>query len=336
MQRVTFMINSDLSKKKTATRLSSFVLVAGVPRFKTKHSGVIDELDLTTPMDTDYKELIELGEATIETISKTQKREPCPRVLFFCSPSEGVGEGDPRLEKAYAPHLLSTYVKEINAEKQHPLEIHIAAHGNPENIGYITIEHRYNVDLFTFLLDDWFKKHLGDEITTKLKATGFNKKPIFFTFHSCNSAWAPTTPGMTQEMIEEHILNHSFIGQFKQKMTELGYRNITVSGFRGFYTHAASHTGSFVFGAPTDRPAYTANKTQFFIQANNQVSIPTHPHFPVTLPGYPNFRFFSLNPIRDGALAPEARHAITVEPLAPEAGSAITVGALALEARPKL
>jgi hypothetical protein len=310
------MLDGVLSSKKAPTRLSSFVLVPGTPRFKTKHSGVDDALDLSVPMDSDHSELIELGEATIKTLSHSGLSGLCPRVLFLCSPSQGKDEIDHRLEKAYAPHRLSTYVKEIQSDKQRPLDIHIAAHGSPEKIGSITMDGRHDAEEFAWLFDQWLEEHLGKEVKDKLKSTGFNKQPIHFTFHSCNSAWAPTVPVMTAAMIAACILKDSFIGRFKQTMTDQGYKNITVTGFRGFYTHTTSHRGSVVFGAPGDGPAFTADKTMFVITENNMVIIPSKPHFPVTFPGdskpallADGFRLFGSKPaepaIRDEALAHE-------------------------------
>ncbi len=267
MPKEWFMQNQELARLPVPKRLNTFVISPGWPT-----------------MDIDGKEYIELGEATIDLLKHTGIAGLCPRVIFLDNPKDkiiGV------VEDAYKPHRLSTYAAQIGQEKQLPLNIHIAAHTDPDTIGSITLESRVKIDAFAEAFNAWFCTHMGEAPAAALKRGRIIgskiERPIHFIFHTCNSAWAPTQLGMPTEIIAAHILNHSLIGKFKRQMTKLGFMNITVTGFRGFYAHGSSHKASFVSEYPADGRSVSAEKTKFVIAADNHVLIPSTPHFPVSL-----------------------------------------------------
>lgn len=286
------MQNPELARLPVPKRLNTFVLSPGWPT-----------------MDVDGKEYQELGEATIDLLRHAGIAGLCPRVIFLGDPKDkiiGV------VEDSYKPHRLCTYAAQIAQEKQLPLSIHIAAHTDPATIGSITLDSRVEIDAFAEAFNTWFCTHIGEAPAAVLKSGRIIgskiERPIHFIFHTCNSAWAPTQVGMPTEIIAAHILNHSLIGKFKRQMTKLGFANITVTGFRGFYAHGSSHKASFVSEYPADGRSVSAEKTKFVITADNHVLIPSTPHFPVSLiddrpishlAGSTGLEFFDKKSIRD-------------------------------------
>lgn len=259
----SFFINKSLKKRQPTGRCSHYVMVPGCPRFPTLHPGVDDTIDCNKDMLLDYKDLIEMGEATIQTLLKSGEKT-CERVIFFSA-----NEDNP----IYAPHLLSSYIDKILRERQYKFVLHIAGHGNPEKIGPIDPDARIIIEDF------------ADMLTLLLQDIDPNT-PIYIVFHTCNSAYANIHSGMQPEEIRQAIRSETLIGKFARAMNENGFNNISVTGYRGYYSHLKSHMGSVV----TDD---FANPQVTLVAENTAVTIHTNGN--VILPDNPKYLFFGVS-----------------------------------------
>ncbi len=261
----SLFFNRNLNKKTTNNRYSDYVMVPGCPRFPTLHPGVDDTIDYNKEMSIDHKALIQMGEATIDTLLNADKKT-CPKVLFLSTGEDNT---------IYEPHLLSSYIKKICDEKQYPFVLHIAGHGDPEKIGSIDPDSRIEIDLFADMLVQLFQ--------------GINPdKPIHVIFHTCNSAYADLNATMPKEMIKNIIQNDTLIGKFSKAMKENGFNNITVTGYRGYYSHLESHTGSVVTDDLSNSTKCTAEHTAVTICPKEGVILPKndkHLFFEVNIAG---------------------------------------------------
>src|SRR5690606_4516762 len=60
-------------------------------------------------------------------------------------------------------------------------------------------------------------------------------RSISFEFHTCNSAYANIQPDSSRADVYACIQANSFIGKFYNALKELGYKGISVTGYRGYY-----------------------------------------------------------------------------------------------------
>lgn len=224
-----FHIDTSLWKIQPNKRYGHYVFVPGNPQLPAAHPGAVNTVHATNDISLDHKELITLGESTINTLIKSGMRV-CPRVIFLATKSDEETEDEIKL---YKPHKISTYMESINKETQYGFTIHIAGHGNPEKIGSINPDNRLDMELFADLMTDLLK---DVEKTKKIQ----------FVFHTCNSAYVNLNENMSDEEIKYLIQEKSLIGKFAKAMKENEFTNITVTGYRGFYCHMASNNGSVV------------------------------------------------------------------------------------------
>lgn len=268
-----FWFDKKLHRENASGRKNIFVIVPEKPTIPTRHPGVDGSENANRPIAIDHQELIHLGESTIQFLKNTKKKSAvCPRVLFLMSKQE---------EKIYQGHMLKNYMKTIISEKQRDLELHIAAHGDQNKIGSSSIgtvdcELRYDIDTFAEVFDMFLSLHAGESFKD------IQKRPINIVFHSCNSAYADITENMSQGERDHIIRTESLIGKFASKMKKFGFTQLTVSGFRGYYSHLTNKKASVV-SSTLDKHSHTedANKAKFTIHPYGKVTVPAKAYFPV-------------------------------------------------------
>ena len=223
-------------------RLSQFVMILGAPDLPRMHPGVDDRFNPNKSFDYEWKDLMERGKVTLKTISsKTMAKKPCKKLLLLRG---SVDEGEDDLTKSiHTGHTLDQFSENIRKENQHPIEFHFAGHGTPEKIGPLSHDKRLKADDFAELFD-----HLVE--ASGLKESLRSKKKLIFVFHTCNSAYVDTSdipsrssPAEIQERVKAKIISDSIIGKFYQAMIQLGFDNIKVVGYRGFYQAMLSGNG---------------------------------------------------------------------------------------------
>lgn len=223
-----FAINQTLFKTYAQGRYNEFVLIPGTPLF---------------PLDSDDKGLIELGESTVMYL-RNQKAKINPRVLFLPN-HEGI-ENKP----GYNPHKLNTYAEIIKKEKQLSLVFHIAGHSDQNSIGKnLEGGDCYSVNEFVQKLIAYFNE---SNLLTKLL-----NHPITFVFHSCNTAYVANAESYDEQQLASIILIESFIGKFATLLQNEGFSNITVKGYRGFFSVLEGKKGICVASDLSSNPEYS-------------------------------------------------------------------------------
>lgn len=251
---------SAFKKKKATGRKNIFVLIPDVPK-----------LLADMPANVNDQKLVSFGENTLSNLLKEKdiSRKVMPKVLFLTDK-----ENSPTINPQ---HFLSTYSNRIAAEKQLPAIFHIASHGDPNRlftdaIGFIDANNGISINDFAKRFDELYSQN--NEI--------LRDKPIEFVFHTCNSAYCHLTKDMHNDEVKQRISSFTLIGKFYQAMTRLGYKKITVSGFRGFYHHLKSK-GSLVTSSTQAncQHMFAANSAKFTIKANGNIILPTQAYFSV-------------------------------------------------------
>lgn len=211
--------NPKLFKLEKKSRMYHFVMTPYAPKIQ----GNLEVKD-------DSDSLIEMGLSTIKTLKNMNKPASVCPTLIFPVPADFT-------ESTYDVNRLINYSDVIAAEMQHPIHFHIAGHGDPNSIGSLIDQLRVAPVQFAENVDKLFLSY--DMQMLKLR-------PLVFVFHTCNSAWAPVDAEMSESNMKKCILDHSFIGVFAKEFHNLGYTQISVRGYRGFYSHTTSHKGSIV------------------------------------------------------------------------------------------
>lgn len=226
----TFQELSCAGTTKVASRYNQFVLVLGIPDLPRRHSGVDDSCHPTAPISFECSDLLQRGKNTLNFIHhKENAVRPCPNLLFLRKPIKI--EEDALTKKLHENHTLDAFTKQIINETQAPIEFHIAGHSSREEAG--SFEKRFSPEDLAELFDEIV-------MASELKEVLLNKQ-LTFVFHTCNSAYISDLTGN----IREKILKESLIGRFFQKMRDLKY-NLTVTGYRGFYSTMTSGAGATV------------------------------------------------------------------------------------------
>ena len=255
-----FQLSQQLQRTNIPKRLSKFVVIPGNP--------ISSETDLpgNAPIRVSphYLELIQMAESTLLFLSEVSTRtgRVCPKAIF----SQKISQS----ERYTVPHQLKTYLNELHCEKQHTFEFHVVGHATPEEIGLSMWQRGVSNIEFA----EQIKSMLEEE---ELDTLDFHNRPIHFVFHTCNSAYCSIDTYMTKSNMQDVIKNESFIGHFFKQMKQFGFKNISVSGFRGYYSHALSHKSSMV----TDAYDYhtvllPADSAKFTIFADGQVLMPSN------------------------------------------------------------
>lgn len=131
---------------------------------------------------------------------------------------------------------ITDRVPNICAERQFDIHFHIVGHGTPHGVGNAhPLEQVGPADLAD-LLNESFNVNL---LCHKLKHTRF-----VIEFHCCNSAYAELEDSFDFSDVQQAILKESFIGKFYNSMVALGYDQIEVIGYRGWYSSITTNNAS--------------------------------------------------------------------------------------------
>lgn len=205
------------------------------------------------------------AKATISTLAEQKKHKPCPIPFYL--------EQNPTENASIDPCRIAYHFPKISREKQYPFRLHIVGHGNHAFIGPDLVN-LMTINEFTDLLSQTF--------------ASFNRKsPMHIIFHTCNSAYCDINPNMSQDSIKATLLEESLIGQFAATMLSLGFTQLTVTGYRGFYSHLHSHKASIVTSDTYNKPLITlpASSAMFTITPAQTVILPSGQgaYFPVDI-----------------------------------------------------
>lgn len=232
------MTFADLARSKakaTNSRYNTFAITLGTPNLPRRHPGVDDSYHPAKDIDTESRDLLERGGRTLDILKSDKKAKTCPKMLFLRTAV--THDEDPLSHKLYSGHTIADFAEQIAGEKQLPLNFHFAGHGNLEKVGPMMIENRMAPED----LADYFD-HIIESAGLK-KALQSKKLPTAFYFDVCNAASTMTAPDATAGELKSALLHESIIGQFAKKMAELGYRNFTVHGYRGYYATLSGGAG---------------------------------------------------------------------------------------------
>lgn len=225
-------------------RFNNYIIVLDIPNVPRCHPGVDDRCHPVLPIAQDHIELLEGAKRVFNVISKEKKGSTCPNSIFLRNP---ISENDdPVTQEIHRTHTLVTYKSTIQNESQHPITFHLSGHGNLEGVGSI---HRFSPTDFAYTLDACIESNeLKDILLSK-------KQPLVFHFHVCNAGYVEFESNETEDSLKDKVLKESVMGQFYQTMQELGYENIKVIGYRGYYQ--AMDNGSGIRLA-TDRDGHNS------------------------------------------------------------------------------
>ncbi len=226
-------------------RFSRYVIALGEPKLPARHPGVDDSYHPDKDLDQEYLDLLERGHTTLQYIKSLPGRA-CPRLLYLRSgvqPTE-----DALTKKIHKGHTLEDTLDNITKEMQSPIVFHFAGHGNQEKVGPITFEKRITPKELAEQFDQIVE-------SCKLKEVLLSKKqPLEFYFDICNSALVDVSIDDNKETLKSKVLTESVIGKFAEEMNKLGYNNIIVHGYRGYYVAQKNGSGISVTDSINDSP----------------------------------------------------------------------------------
>lgn len=228
------------STRIKTSRVSEFILIPTTLKL-IAHSTPKPSLTL----DYDSEHMVRFGKGTIDMLrNRSKKVYPLPLITGVeyqhdITPSSNVKE----LGDCYDFNRCAQYIR---AEKQFTPTFNVVGHGTPNGIGPLDPRDQISPEDFAQKMDTLFIEN---------KLSHLKTSPLSFVFHTCNSAYVDVTAEMTEGEILERISENSFIGRFNQAMREKGYTQLSVTGYRGYYTsltskHAASARLQDSFFAP--------------------------------------------------------------------------------------
>lgn len=228
------------STRVKASRVSDFVLIPTTLNLIAHHSP---KPFLT--LDFDSEHMVRFGKGTIDMLRNLSKKVyPLPLLtgveyvhdITRSSSIKELGDG----------YEFIRCVPFIKNEKQFTPTFNVVGHGTPNGIGPLDPSEQISPEAFALKMDTLFDEN---------KLSHLKTSPLRFVFHTCNSAYVDVTKEMNVEEIFQSISENSFIGRFNQAMCEKGYTQLSVTGYRGYYTsvtskHAASARLQDSFFAP--------------------------------------------------------------------------------------
>lgn len=223
-----------------ASRVSDFVLIP-----TTLNLIAHDTPKQHLTLDFDSEHMVRFGKGTIDMLRNLSKKVyPLPLLTgveyehdITCSSSSK------ELGDSYEFNRCVPFIKN---EKQFIPTFNVVGHGTPNGIGPLDPSEQISPEAFAQKMNTLFNEN---------KLSHLKTSPLRFVFHTCNSAYVDVTNEMSVEDIFQSIRENSFIGRFNQAMIEKGYTQLSVTGYRGYYTsmtskHAASARLQDSFFAP--------------------------------------------------------------------------------------
>ncbi len=276
---------SSVNKKASSSRLSKFVVTIGVPDLPRRHPGSDDNYHPERDIDQEFLDLLEHGNTTLKYVY--QQKGSCPNLIFLRGPL--TQSDDPLTREIHSDHTLDFYKKNIENETQFPFEFHFAGHGTPDLLGPLTHEKRVSPEDLANQFDTLLSINgVKDTLMEKAKLG----QQLIFNFHTCNSAYVETKHTETADTIKQKIAKNSAIGRFYQEMIKLGYENIKVIGYRGYYQSMTNGSGLRVtdtINQDKSKLSVDAMRALHSIERINRKDVVTLPSdltwatFPVTL-----------------------------------------------------
>lgn len=234
-------------KSEHYSNYTTFVLAPTLPEYP---KADISDLNLQ------FDELKKMAEKDIFYLSSPHPKLTIiyPKVIFT---GYSGSESDKSKLAECISALAESEMKEINFV--------ITAHGSPGQKGRFGMG--WDDDAHTNYRID------AAEFISLLEKNGIEKlkeKSIHFSFRCCNSAYVPINRfEKSDDVIKKDILEKSCIGEFYRVMQERGYKQISVTGFRGYY-----FPGIKAVELGDKRKKYDVKDGTITIQADGTVLIP--------------------------------------------------------------
>jgi hypothetical protein len=211
-------------------RFSDFVILSHIPilfsnqnkKLASPSSPSSSQLQNQYTLDCDSDQLLDMSYNTIKMLENNRSKKVYPYPIIPTT----IESVDPSLTQIFQQSSMGQCSQSILTEKQYTITFNFVGHGTPEGIGFLDPEHQYSPINFARLMDELFKTHGLAQIASRHLA---------FEFHTCNSAYANVNSSLTREDILDKVRKESFIGIFYDEMKNLGYEDISVTGYRGFY-----------------------------------------------------------------------------------------------------
>lgn len=218
----------------------------------------------------DALQLVKMAETTIKMLGQQGKkvlRKPC--LLTEPEPfNDSSRNAADFLSDIFAKLSIATSSRTIMSERQYTINFNVVGHGSPTGVGMPDPRDQLSALALATLFHKAFK---SSDIDEHLQAKAFSVE-----FHCCNTAYVKASSSITPDELKIKVLNESYIGQFYQHMKKLGYSNIQVAGYRGFY---ATRGGSSAIGTSVqdsyNRPSHviSASKARYVL-SNNECILP--------------------------------------------------------------
>ncbi|MBS0287258.1 MAG: hypothetical protein JSR17_08180 [Proteobacteria bacterium] len=259
-------MSSPFKAVSPTQRLNQFVVLLGEPNLPRRHPGVDDAYHPEKNMDYEVEDLLKRGLTTALLVNKTNSGNLCPNLIFLRTP---ITEDEDKLTKQiHEGHTLDFYKNNIDRETQKDIEFHFSGHGNDEFIGSLTSDKRLTPDVFAIRIDQLLSSCGLKETLVNKSNKKKDPQQLVFKFHTCNAAFSPEVQESdAPEVIKQKVLFSSAIGKFYRKMIELGYTNIKVMGYRGFYQAFENGSGLTVCDSLSDpKHNFLSDKTLHVIE----------------------------------------------------------------------
>lgn len=214
-----------IQENRRHARYSDYVIVPDLP-----HLGLGNQSNKAA-LNEEFIEQMSFANTTIRML-KNAGHKVCPLFLL----SELIDESiyGQHISSQLAQFSLNMCRENILNEKQYIPTFHFVGHGSPDGIGTFSVP----PETFAEKLAKTFES-LGLE--------SLSKRQIRFKFHICNGAYVPVDENMSRLNILDKVYRDSFIGRFNAQMNKLGYYDIEVIGYRGYYCGISSKgAASFV------------------------------------------------------------------------------------------
>lgn len=214
------------STRIRGSRINHFVLIP-TPLTMIAHGGG-PKCPLTLDFDSD--QLVGFSKSTINMLRNAKEKVyPLPLVIDINYKTTEAGTDTVKpLDDAYQFKQCSPYIR---AEKQFIPTFDVVGHGTPKGIGPLDPKAQISPEEFAENIAHLF---------THNKLTHLKESPLKFFFHTCNSAYVEVTKSMEKDEILQKIFFESFIGRFYQAMCAMGYTQLSVTGYRGYYIAVSS------------------------------------------------------------------------------------------------